>query len=170
MKFRTKLLTALPLTLLAACGGGGGHSGAGHAALEYGDSFTVLMVDLSSALLVPSVDGAVTGWSIDPQLPDGLNFDLATGEISGTPHASSPRTLYTVRANYSFTTKMFLDAFTQYDAEGHLFNANVRFNLIHHPLSDVFIVFNEQRLTPPDQPDIRPGRSVVIKVTQSLAF
>ncbi|MGE0440677.1 MAG: DUF5916 domain-containing protein [Gemmatimonadales bacterium] len=79
-------------------------------------------------------------------------------------------TLLTARANYSFSTGMFLDALTQYDPERHLFNANVRFNLIHHPLSDLFIVFNEQRLTPPDQPDLVPGRSVIVKFTQMLAF
>ncbi|MGE3618732.1 MAG: hypothetical protein AB7L66_22895, partial [Gemmatimonadales bacterium] len=72
--------------------------------------------------------------------------------------------------NYSFSTGMFLDALTQYDPERHLFNANVRFNLIHHPLSDLFIDFNEQRLTPPDQPDLVPGRSDIVKFTQMLAF
>ncbi|MEO8450727.1 MAG: DUF5916 domain-containing protein [Gemmatimonadota bacterium] len=128
---------------------------------------------------------AITGglWSGTQRTTNGTvtlrpsyRFRLSAGVSHTSANLTAPAAshfeanLYTVRANYSFTTKMFLDAFTQYDAEGHLFNANIRFNLIHHPLSDVFVVFNEQRLTPPDQPDIRPGRSVVIKVTQSLAF
>ena len=86
------------------------------------------------------------------------------------PKAKFTATLVTARANYSFNTHMFLDAFTQYDPERHLFNANVRFNLIHHPLSDFYLVFNEQRLSLPDQPDIPPGRSIILKFTQMLAF
>lgn len=63
---------------------------------------------------------------------------------------------------------MFLDALTQYDAAIKQFNANIRFNLIHHPLSDLFIVFNEQRFTTPDAP--MAGRSIVVKFTQMIAF
>ena len=77
-------------------------------------------------------------------------------------------TVWTGRANYSFTTNMFLDALTQYDAAIKQFNANVRFNVIHHPLSDLFIVYNEQRFTTLDAPV--PGRSLVVKFTQMLAF
>jgi hypothetical protein len=86
------------------------------------------------------------------------------------PRASFRATLLTARANYSFSTHMFLDALTQYDPRQHLFNANVRLNLIHHPLSDLYLVFNEQRISLPDQPSIAPGRSVIVKVTQMLAF
>jgi hypothetical protein len=63
---------------------------------------------------------------------------------------------------------MFVDAFAQYDPDRDQFNTNVRFNLIHHPLSDLFIVFNEQRITGPDAP--LPGRSLILKFTQMMAF
>jgi len=56
----------------------------------------------------------------------------------------------------------------QYDAAIRQFNANIRFNVIHHPLSDVFIVYNEQRFTTPDAPVV--GRSLVVKVTQMLSY
>ena len=78
------------------------------------------------------------------------------------------RTIWTVRTNYSFTTNMFVDAFAQYDPDRDQFNTNVRFNLIHRPLSDLFIVFNEQRITGPDSP--AAGRSVILKFTQMMAF
>jgi hypothetical protein len=78
------------------------------------------------------------------------------------------REIWTARANYSFTTNMFVDALTQYDADRKLFNANVRFNLIHHPLSDLFIVYNEQRFTTVGGP--APGRSIIIKLTQMFAY
>ena len=84
------------------------------------------------------------------------------------PQQKFAATVWTGRANYSFSTKMFLDALTQYDQATHLFNANVRFNLIHHPLSDLFVVFNEQRFTTPDAPSA--GRSLVVKFTQMIAF
>mgnify|MGYP001294787779 CR=1 FL=1 len=86
------------------------------------------------------------------------------------PAASFKATLLTMRANYSFSTRMFLDGLTQYDPERHLFNANLRLNLIHHPLSDLYIVLNEQRLSLPDQPDLSPGRSVIVKFTQMFSF
>jgi hypothetical protein len=44
----------------------------------------------------------------------------------------------------------------------------VRFNLIHHPLSDLFIVYNDQRFLTADAPVA--GRSVAVKFTQMLSF
>ncbi len=76
--------------------------------------------------------------------------------------------LLTVRSSYSFTPNMFVDALSQYDAVSKLFNANVRFNLIHHPLSDLFIVYNDQRILTPDSPV--PGRALLVKFTQMVSF
>jgi hypothetical protein len=78
--------------------------------------------------------------------------------------------LWTARANYSFTTNMFFDALTQYDPRAHLFNANMRFNLIHHPLSDLFVVVNHQRISTPDAPYIAPGLGVIVKFTQMFSL
>ncbi|MEO6520595.1 MAG: MBG domain-containing protein [Mucilaginibacter sp.] len=39
-----------------------------------------------------------SGYTISPALPAGLNFDITTGAISGTPTATSPTTVYTVSA------------------------------------------------------------------------
>ena len=49
------------------------------------------------------------------------------------------------------------------------FNANVRFNLIHRPLSDLYVVYNEQRVTTPDI-SVPPGRGLIVKFTEMLAF
>ena len=84
------------------------------------------------------------------------------------PDVEFVKSLWTFRANYSFSTTMFVDALTQYDPEQRLFNANVRFDLIHHPLSDLFLVLNEQRFMT-DQ-GIAPGRSLIIKLTHMMAF
>ena len=44
----------------------------------------------------------------------------------------------------------------------------MRFNLIHHPLSDLFIVYNDQRILTPDAPVA--GRGVIVKFTQMMSF
>ena len=43
-------------------------------------------------------DDGYLGWSITPDLPTGLNFNISTGEISGTPTIVSSKTNYTVTA------------------------------------------------------------------------
>jgi hypothetical protein len=77
-------------------------------------------------------------------------------------------TLYTSRASYSFNTRMFVDALTQYDPASRQLSANIRYNLIHHPLSDLFVVYNDQRFLTPEAPVA--GRSVIVKFTQMVAF
>ena len=91
-----------------------------------------------------------------------------TEAILDLPKANFEALLWTGRVNYSFTTNMFLDALAQYDPRQQTFNANVRFNVIHHPLSDVFIVLNEQRILSPLA--LATGRSLVVKVTQMVSF
>jgi hypothetical protein len=90
------------------------------------------------------------------------------------PGGQFVRAIWTARGNYSFSTNMFLDALAQYDAEQDLLNVNVRFNLIHHALSNLYLVWNEQRFTtdfPLGHPGGAPraGRSLVLKVTQMVA-
>ena len=49
--------------------------------------------------LVPTTGGGpVVTWSIKPALSAGLNFDTATGSISGTPTALKAATVYSVKA------------------------------------------------------------------------
>ena len=84
------------------------------------------------------------------------------------PNLRFVNSLTTIKTSYSFTTNMFIDALSQYDAVSKQFNANVRFNLIHHPLSDLFIVYNDQRILTPDAPIA--GRGFIVKFTQMLSF
>ncbi len=100
-----------------------------------------------------------------------LNASLGLQRTSAKldrPDVKFVNTLITAKLNYSFTTNMFIDALSQYDQVTKRFNANIRFNLIHHPLSDLFIVYNDQRIITPDAPV--PGRGVLVKFTQMLAF
>ena len=104
-----------------------------------------------------------------PSSQFGTSVGVSHTQASLTlPDARFEALLYTARTNYSFTTNMFFDALAQYDPRSHQLNANLRFNLIHHPLSDLFIVLNEQKITMPDAP--ATGFGVIVKYTQMFAF
>jgi hypothetical protein len=77
--------------------------------------------------------------------------------------------LVTSRVAYAFNTRTFLDTLLQYNADLRQFSANVRFDLIHRPLSDLFVVFNHQQLTDSPVP-ANSGRGVIVKYTHMLAF
>jgi hypothetical protein len=101
-----------------------------------------------------------------------LTFDMAwqRNDID-LPFPMHPfsTTLVTSRIGYAFNTRTFLDTLLQYNTDLKQFNANVRFDLIHRPLSDLFIVYNEQQVT--DQPTpVTPGRGLILKYTRMLAF
>jgi hypothetical protein len=77
--------------------------------------------------------------------------------------------LVTSRVGYAFNTRTFLDTLIQYNTDLKQLSANVRFDLIHRPLSDLFIVYNDQRLTEQTTP-INTGRGLIVKYTHMLAF
>ncbi|MCC7418216.1 MAG: carbohydrate binding family 9 domain-containing protein [Acidobacteria bacterium] len=86
------------------------------------------------------------------------------------------RVIVTNRTNYSFTTNMFVDALIQFEQATHRVNSNIRFNFIHHPLSDLYIVYNDQRFTDgapllagTDAPPVA-GRGLIVKFTQMFSF
>lgn len=121
--------------------------------------------------------GSQTGLNITGVVQPSYHFNVSLGlqRTAATlrqPEESWVKTLWTLRANYSFNTKAFLDALLQYDADQRVFNANVRFDLIHGPLSHLYVVYNEQRSTlPVTSADwVSPGRSIILKFTQMLSF
>jgi len=101
-----------------------------------------------------------------------LTFDLALQR--NDIHLPAPMhdfvtNLVTTRVGYAFNTRTFLDTLVQYNTDLRQFSANVRFDLIHRPLSDLFIVYNEQRLTETPTP-INTGRGLIVKYTHMLSF
>jgi hypothetical protein len=77
--------------------------------------------------------------------------------------------LVTSRIGYAFSTRTFLDTLLQYNTDLKQMSANVRFDLIHRPLSDLFVVYNEQQLTDQLTP-VNTGRGLIVKYTHMLAF
>ena len=67
---------------------------------------------------------------------------------------------------YGFSTTMFINALIQYNSEDREISSNIRFNLIHKPMSDLFIVYNENRLT---QDRVR-DRALIVKFTHLFSF
>lgn len=61
------------------------------------------------------------------------------------PHRKPRTDLVSLRTNYSFSSAMFLNALIQYNSDTRQVSSNIRFNIIHRPLSDFFLVYNERR-------------------------
>ena len=101
-----------------------------------------------------------------------LTFDLALqrNDISlPVPMRDFVTNLLSSRVGYAFNTRTFLDTLLQYNTDLKQFSANVRFDIIHRPLSDLFVVYNEQQLTNQPTP-INAGRGLILKYTHMLAF
>jgi hypothetical protein len=97
-----------------------------------------------------------------------LDLGLQVSDIDlQIPAESFVSRLVNVRVGYSFSSSMFLDSLIQYRTDVSQFSANVRFNLIHRPLSDFFIVYNESQFSGTSRP---AGRGLVVKYTHMLAF
>jgi hypothetical protein len=101
------------------------------------------------------------------KLEASLGLQRTDAELE-LPPEGFVKTFWTGRGSYSFTRDMFVDALVQYEPASGMYNSNIRFNFIHHPLSDLYVVWNEQRFFTGDE--VKPGRSLTVKVTQMVAF
>ena len=97
---------------------------------------------------------------LNVQLSDQINdIDLSSG--------SYQTHLVTGRVNVYFSTKVFVNALVQYNTDANQWSSNVRLDIIHRPLSDIYLVYNERH-------DSRSGalisRAFIAKMTYLLAF
>ena len=115
-------------------------------------------------------DGYRRGYTFGPSVRLNENFNASFNvqvndiEVSGGAFVS---TLMTTRVNYNFNTKTFVNALVQYNSDNSQWTSNLRFNLIHRPLSDFFIVYNERR---DDRTGNMLSRAVIAKMTYLVAF
>jgi hypothetical protein len=115
-------------------------------------------------------DGYKRGYTVSPSFRINEHFNASIGvqinDIELT-NGSFVTKLVTSRVNYNFNTKMFVNALLQYNTDSGQWSSNLRFNIIHRPLSDFFLVYNERR-------DERTGdlvnRAVIAKMTYLMAF
>ncbi len=94
------------------------------------------------------------------------SFNLQVNDISVSSGQFVSK-LLTSRVNYNFNTKMFANALVQYNTDNRQWTSNLRFNIIHRPLSDIFIVYNEKR---DDRTGLMLSRAVIAKMTYMVAF
>jgi len=128
-----------------------------------------------SAALSGSVEvSAGEFWSGRQRLAGGglrwrlnAHFALSTTlmrNVVTLPEGSFTADLVGLRVDWSFTPRMFLNTFLQYNGETDTWLSNVRYNLIHRPLSDIYVVWNETH---------SPGvarRALLLKYTHLVAF
>jgi hypothetical protein len=97
-----------------------------------------------------------------------LNIDLTVSRNQvDLPAGEFTTNLVGLRVLYAFTSNAFFNSFLQYNATTNQFSANTRFNIIHRPLSDLYVVYNEQRDT------IRGSlleRGLIVKFTNLFDF
>ena len=63
------------------------------------------------------------------------------------PSGAFTTDLVGLRMVYAFTGRASLNAFVQYNTDTNQVSSNIRFNFIHHPLSDLYLVYNDRRDT-----------------------
>jgi hypothetical protein len=115
-------------------------------------------------------DGRRNGYALAPTVRLNEHFNASVSlQINDIdlPAASYVSKLIAARVNYSASTRVFLNALVQYNTDTRQWSSNVRFNVIHRPLSDLFLVYNERRMD--DSGDL-VDRAVIAKVTWLMAF
>ena len=103
-------------------------------------------------------------WRLNGHLNFALSDSVNDINLAGGSFVTN---LVTGRINYYFSTKVFVNALVQYNTDTRQWSSNARLDIIHRPLSDIYLVYNERH-------DSRSGdlisRAVIAKMTYLLAF
>ncbi|MFQ5929700.1 MAG: hypothetical protein ACE5MK_08365, partial [Acidobacteriota bacterium] len=105
------------------------------------------------------------GGRFSPNAQLGVDISWSRSDLS-FPSRDFSTDLVQTRLAYSFTTNMFLNALIQYSSRQGDIASNIRFNLIHKPLSDFFLVYNERRSPTGEVID----RALIAKLTYLFNF
>jgi hypothetical protein len=106
------------------------------------------------------------GLNLKPNFHLTVNFTYDRNHVT-LPNGSFTTDLIGTKVIYGFTPRAFFNAYIQYNADTHLVSSNLRFNWTHHPLSDLYLVYNDTRDTLAGQ--IRE-RAFIVKVTNLFNF
>ena len=93
----------------------------------------------------------------------GVNLS-ATRRWVDVPSGALVADLFSTRVSWAFTTQMFLNALVQYSGLDRDVSANIRFQYIFKPGSDLFLVLNESRGDPTSLSRLQ-ARGLRLKVT-----
>ena len=97
-----------------------------------------------------------------------LNIDLSFSRNNvDLPSGDFTTTLLGLRVLYAFTSNAFFNSFLQFNTTTNQLSANTRLNIIHRPLSDLYVVYNDLR-------DTTSGsllqRELIVKFTNLFDF
>ena len=106
------------------------------------------------------------GFELRPNYHVDVNLTFSRNNVD-LPAGDFKTTLVGLRLLYAFTSNAFLNSFLQYNATTSEFSSNTRFNIIHRPLSDLYVVYNEQRNT---VSGLLVARGVTLKFTDLFDF
>jgi hypothetical protein len=146
------------------------------AAGEYAFDNVVIDYQSDQSAMLSATAGLETGeyWTGSQQVASGglrfrLNEHVAasanlTRNVIDLPQGTFAANLARFRLDWSVTPRMFLNAFVQYNGESDSWLSNIRFNVMHRPLSDIYVVWNETRLPGDTQ------RALMLKYTHLVAF
>ncbi len=84
------------------------------------------------------------GISLKPNFHLTVDLDYDHNLVK-LPNGQFTTELVGARIAYAFNPRTFLSGLFQYNAETRQVSSNIRFNLIHSPLSDLFLVYNDLR-------------------------
>lgn len=103
---------------------------------------------------------------VKPRLTATLSYEHNAVDL---PAGSFRADLYILRGLYSVSPRLFVDALVQYNTETERVFTTARLNFTYRPLSDLSIVFNENRLTAARLLP-QPARALMFKYTRLLQF
>ena len=98
------------------------------------------------------------------RLTTSLSYEL--NDIEFPDQGAFTIHLVGVNMKYAFNSKAFVTAFVQYNNDTNRLSSNIRFRLIHRPLSDLYLVYNDVRDHLQDLDD----REFVLKYTYLFDF
>jgi hypothetical protein len=127
---------------------------------RFGEFYNADRTGYTAGVRVRASEKLATTFSVNRDsiaLPGGVSFDTD---------------LVSLRVDASFSTRMFLNAFIQYNSVTRQWLSNIRYDFIHHPLSNIYIVYNDTRFQSVLQPTAGqiPSRALILKVTHLLSF
>jgi hypothetical protein len=110
---------------------------------------------------------ALTGvLNLRPNYHLNMNLNYDRNQVT-LPNGAFTTNLVGTRFTYAFTPRSFLNAFIQYNADTHQVSSNIRFDLTHRPLSDLYRVYNDRRDTVTGQ---LLERAFIVKLTNLFNF
>jgi len=96
-------------------------------------------------------------------------FSFSRNDVD-LPFGAFVSNLSILRVDYAFSPRATIRSLTQYNSLTHEVTANIRFNFIYRPGSDLYVVYNDLQQTGLPQELFRPSdRQIVVKLTYLLA-